>query len=206
MGHPAQQGQVLRVFLGISQNSLSFLHPARGPEPVTRIPAADGKSVSIALLGQEIRVQAVAQLVGEEPQHHLVPLFPGGKFGDGGIPGVDGDDQIVGVGQFRVAGLPNQVDPHPAARAISFRLGGSHILKVEDKKPTGKKLLVGDSPPLLLDKLLDLLWLTRVTLPPPHAVFRRLGANTGSSTEVISASRSSSSAVALLMMVSRAAV
>ena len=99
MGHPAQQGQVLRVFLGIlPEFPLVFrvLHP--GKFRLFRVPAAGGEVVSVGLLCQKIRVQAVAQLVGEEPQHHLVPLFPGGEFGDGGIPGVDGDMQIVGVG------------------------------------------------------------------------------------------------------------
>ena len=99
MGHPAQQGQVLRVFLGIlPELSLVFhvLHP--GKFRLFRVPAAGGEVVSVGLLCQEIRVQAVAQLMGEKPAHHLVPLFPGGEFGDGGIPSVDGDDQIVGVG------------------------------------------------------------------------------------------------------------
>ena len=157
MGHPAQQGQVLRVFLGIlPELPLVFhvLHP--GKFRLFRIPAAGGEVVSVGLLCQEIRVQAVAQLVGEEPQYHLIPLSPGGKFGDGGIPGVDGDIQIVGVGQFRVTGLPNQVDPHPAAGAVALCLGGSHILKVTGKKSADKKFLIGDSPPLFLDELLDL--------------------------------------------------
>ena len=98
------------------------------------------------------------------------------------------------------------MDPHPAARAVSFRLGGSHILKVTGKKSADKKFLIGDFPTLLLDELLDLFVVDSCHAATPYAVFRRLGANTGSSTEVISASRSSSSAVALLMMVSMAAV
>ena len=99
VGYPAQQDQVLRVLLGVlPELPLVFYIQHAGQRRFTRVPAADGKSVSIALLGQEIRVQAVPQLVGEEPQHHLVPLFSGGKFGDGGIPGVNGDMQIVGVG------------------------------------------------------------------------------------------------------------
>ena len=107
MGHPAQQGQVLRVFLGIlPELPFVFYIQHAGQRRFTRVPAADGKSVSIALLGQEIRVQAVAQLVGEEPQYHLIPLSPGGEFGDGGIPGVDGDMQIVGVGQVGTFRLP----------------------------------------------------------------------------------------------------
>lgn len=77
---------------------------------------------------------------------------------------------------------------------------------MEDKKPTGKKLLVGDFPTLLLDELLDLFMVDSCHIVTPYAVFLRLGANTGSKIEVMSASRSSSSAVALLMMVSRAEV
>ena len=207
MGHPAQQGQVLRVFLGIlPELPLVFrvLHP--GKFRLVRVPAAGGEVVSVGLLCQKIRVQAVAQLMGEKPQHHLVPLSPGGKFGDGGIPGVDGDIQIVGVGQVRALRLPKQANPHPAAGAVALCLGGDHILQVEGKKPTGKKLLVGDSPPLLLDELLDLFVVDSCHAATPYAVFLRLGAKTGSSTEVMSASRSSSSAVALLMMVSKAAV
>ena len=99
MGHPAQQGQVLRVFLGIlPEFPLVFhvLHP--GKFRLVRVPAAGGEVVSVGLLCQKIRVQAVPQLVGEKPAHHLVPVFPGGKFSDGRIPGVDGDMQIVGVG------------------------------------------------------------------------------------------------------------
>lgn len=197
----------MRVFLGIlPELPLVFYIPHTGKFRFFRIPAAGGKSVSIALLGQEIRVQAVAQFMGEEPAHHLVPLSPHREFGDSGIPSVDGDDQIVGVGQFRVAGLPNQVDPHPAARAVSFRLGGSHILKVEAQQPAGEELLVGDLAPLLLDELLDLFMVDSCHIVTPYAVFLRLGANTGSKIEVMSASRSSSSAVALLMMVSMAEV
>ena len=158
------------------------------------------------MLGQEIRVQAVAQLVGKEPAHHLVPLSPHGEFGDGGIPGVDGDIQIVGVGQVRALRLPKQAYPHPAAGAVTLCLGGSHILKVVGKKPADKKLLVGDLATLLLDELLDLFVIHSCHIVTPYAVFLRLGAKTGSKIEVMSASRSSSSAVALLMMVSRAEV
>ena len=99
VSYPAQQGQILGVFLGIlPELPLVFrvLHP--GKFRLFRVPAAGGEVVSVGLLCQKIRVQAVAQLVGEQPAHHLVPLFPGGKFSDGGIPGVDGDMQIVGVG------------------------------------------------------------------------------------------------------------
>ena len=85
-------------------------------------------------------------------------------------------------------------------------MGGDHILQVEGKKPTGKKLLVGDSPPLLLDELLDLFVIHSCYIVTPYAVFLRLGAKTGSKIEVMSASRSASSTVALLMMVSRAEV
>ena len=77
---------------------------------------------------------------------------------------------------------------------------------MEDKKPTGKTLLGGDFPTLLLDELLDLFMVDSCHIVTPYAVFLRLGANTGSKIEVMSASRSSSSAVALLMMVSRAEV
>ena len=207
MGYPAQQSQVLRVFLGIlPELPLVFhvLHP--GEFRLFRIPAAGGEVVPVGLLCQEIRVQAVAQLVGKEPQHHLVPLFPGGEFGDGGIPGVDGDMQIVGVGQVRALRLPKQANPHPAAGAVPLCLGGSHILQVEGKKPADKKLLVGDSPPLLLDKLLDLFMVDSCHAATSYAVFLRLGAKTGSKIEVMSVSRSTSSVVALLMMVSIAEV
>ena len=107
MGHPAQQGQVLRVFLGVlPELSLVFRVPHPGKFRLVRVPAAGGEVVSVGLLCQKIRVQAVPQLVGKEPQYHLVPLFPGGKFGDSGIPGVDGDMQIVGVGQVGIVRLP----------------------------------------------------------------------------------------------------
>lgn len=71
-----------------------------------------------------------------------------------------------------------------AARAVSFRLGGSHILKVEAQQPAGEELLVGDLAPLLLDELLDLFMVDSCHIVTPYAVFLRLGANTGSKIEV----------------------
>ena len=84
--------------------------------------------------------------------------------------------QIVGVGQAAVVRLPEQAHPHPAADAVPFRLGCGHVLQVEGKKPAGEELLVGDSPPLLLDKLLDSSMIDSCHTAPPHAVFLFLGA------------------------------
>lgn len=100
----------------------------------------------------------------------------------------------------------NQADPHPAAGPVTLCLGGSHIFKVEGQQPAGEELLVGDSPPLLLDKLLDLFMVDSCHAATPYAVFLRLGAKTGSKIEVMSVARSTSSVVALLMMVSIAEV
>ena len=87
--------------------------------------------MAVGLAGKEIRVQAVAQLVGEEPAHHLIPLLPGGELGDDGVPCVDVDGQVVGTGRVGGIGLPSQVDPYRAAGTVPFCLGGGDILKVE---------------------------------------------------------------------------
>ena len=70
------------------------------------------------------------------------------------------------------------------------------------QKPGGEELAVGDLAPLLVQALLDQLVIDSCHLAPPYtADLRRLGAKMGSRAVLTRASRSSSSEVALLMMV-----
>ena len=178
VGHPRKERQVLRLRLGVVPQG-PLVHPVfdRGERRGLRVPPAGGDLLSIGLAGKEIRVQAVAQLVGEEPAHHLIPLLPGGELGDDRVPSVDVDGQVVGTGRVGSVGLPSQVDPHRTAGAIPFCLGGGDILKVEGQQPGGEKLPVADFPPPLLDQLFYFLVIDSrhgsVLLTPSSAVWVR---------------------------------
>ena len=165
-------------------------------------PAEGFQPVGIGLLRQKVGVQIVPQLVGKEAADDAVTVFPAPGLGDEGVSGVDGDVLVVRVGHAGIFRLPDEVHVDAPLIMVAPGLGGRHVLKVSRKQARGKELTVGDLAALLIQPLLDQLVIDSCHASTSYtADLRRFGAKMGSSAVLIRASRSSSSDVALLMMV-----
>ena len=168
-----------------------------------------GEIVVVGLESEKICEENMPQFMGEHPGHDLVAVFTPAHFRHGGMPGVDQDTVIVRTGGGGILRVPEQIDPDAPVVVIASCLCRGKILVVPGEDAGSEKLPVGDLAALFVEKLLDALVIYPAQgsnlLLVSYAVARRtLGAKIGSRILLIRASRSASSAVALLITAYRA--
>ena len=180
------------------------------PSPSSKQAVADTicrpQEIHVGLGCQKVRVEAVPQLMGKQPADQIVAVGPDASFGDNRMSGIDLDGQVIGACDDVLFWFPHQV--HMNAPII-FVAAWSELwpyLQMERQDSGRKKLPVRNLAALFIEKLLDTLVIHSCQrVEPPFFRYAvadfRLGAKIGSRMVQISASRSSSSAVALLMMV-----
>ena len=206
MGDHLDHLQILRIGLQIAPEIKFTVDIRRGELGGGRIPAFHSQRVVISLGGEKVRKKHVSQLVGEHAGDDLIAVFPATHFRDGRVARVDDDIGVVGCRCGGVPGLPDQIDPDAPVIVIAPGLRRGQILVMPGKDAGGEKLAVGDLAALFVEKLLDAFVIHPAQgsnlLFVYYAVLRcAFGAKIGSKTELISASRSASSAVALLITV-----
>ena len=171
-----------------------------------RIPFVDLQEIHVGLGCQKVRVEAVPQLMGKQPADQIVAVGPNATFGDNRMSGIDLDGQVIGACDDVLFWFPHQVHMNAPIIFVAACLSYGHIFKMERQDSGRKKLPVRNLAALFIEKLLDTLVIHSCQrVKPPFFRYAvadfRLGAKIGSRMVLISASRSSSSAVALLMMV-----
>ena len=174
-----------------------------------RIPAPGSKVIVVSLEGQKVREENMPKFMGKHPGHYLVAVFTPAYLRHSGMPGVDENAVVVRTGGGGILRVPEQIDPDAPVVVIASCLCRGKILIVPGEDAGSEKLPVGDLAALFVEKLLDALVIYPAQgsnlLLLSYAVARRtLGAKIGSRILLIRASRSASSAVALLMTVYRA--
>ena len=84
----------------------------------------------------------MSKLVGKQAADLLIPRLPASMPGHPGVPCIDEDIIVVGAGQFRLLGLPNNANLDPAPVAVPPRLCGSDIGKMRGQNARGEKLAI----------------------------------------------------------------
>ena len=160
----------------------------------------------IGLSGQKIGIEHMAKLMGKQAADNLVAVQPAANLRDDFVAAVDLDDSIVRAGYIGIVMIPVEVNMDPAVVLIASCLRCGDILKVARQDPGSEKLAICDLASFFIQELPDLLVTDSChrSQPPYQEALRRFGAKLGSRIAVRSASRSSSSEVALLMMVESA--
>ena len=115
-----------------------------------RVPDVGCEVVAMRLCGQEVREQAVTQLVGEQPRDYLVAFNAGAVLRNYLIPGVDAYCEVVRAGGLAAFRLPAQPDAHAAIVAIPARLCDGHVLEVQREHARGEELPVAYLAALLI--------------------------------------------------------
>ena len=209
MGCRLHHVQIFRISLDIGPK-ICLPAQIRGIERGPHwIPATGSEVIVVSLEGQKIREEHMPQFMGKHPGHNLIAVFTPAYLRHSGMPGVYEDAVVVRTGGGGVLCIPEQIDPDTPVVMIASCLRCGKILVVPGEDAGSEKLPVGDLAAFLVEKLLDALVIYPAQgsnlLLVSYAVARRtLGAKIGSRILLIRASRSASSAVALLMTVYRA--
>ena len=160
----------------------------------------------VSLFSQESGIEHMTKFMRKQAADNLVAVQSAANLRDDFVAAVDLDDRIVRAGYIGIVMIPVEVNMDPAIVLIASCLCRGDILKVTRQDPGSEKLPICDLASLLIQKLPDLLVTDSChrSQPPYQEALRRFGAKIGSRIAVRRASRSSSSEVALLMMVESA--
>ena len=142
--------------------------------------------------------------MGKETCNDLIPVISATNLRDRFMTRIDLDVAVICTGSVGILGSPVDIDTNPAIVFVPTGLSSRNILKMTCQDTGGKELPVRDLTAVFIEKLLTRLWLTLAIGIFPSLyqdTLLRFGAKIGSRIVFFSASLSSSSVVALLMIV-----
>jgi len=74
-----------------------------------RVPEAPAQEIQLGLGSEKIRVQHMAQLMGEQAADSLIAVLPACLLGHHGMARVDVDDLVVGIGRVGRPRFPKKL-------------------------------------------------------------------------------------------------